>query len=979
MKFKMLAALFSVLLLCTAAQAAVSSMNWAGTKSLMPQSLEGPASAVLSGKVYLFGGFLYDSEQNKTYIYDTSSDSWSSGAALPTARYFCAAAETGGKIYVIGGARLQGGASVSLTACEVYDPAANSWTTAAALPAPLRGHSAVAANGMIYVMGGKTNSGFNSTVYRFDPGAGSWTSFSTAPFAAAYGGTAFSASENKIYYIGGLTSDPPAASSYLGKAYSMNASTGSWDAGSYAMPFKTSNFALGHDASSGVVYIVGGTFYTTEEQPFPDIQSFDMTAHVFSSGTLAMLPGPLSRFNNCAAMIGGKLYLLAGTGVTNVDVYTFSNGSWYQPNSPLNSGGTEAYSSGGAGVQVGGTIYVADGGFFLPLEGAVYAYNPAGNSWTRKNGVDPQPRTYAAFGEYNGKIVISGGMDGNANILNTAVVYDPAADSFSLASGHDPQPAILAAGAVYNGKLYIFGGRTIPSDDTSLSAKTRIFDIASGTFSAGPDLPFAIEQAGAATVGDKIYIFGGSTLTAPDYMNKNVLVFDPAASVFTQGPPMTYPVYGPSVSAAGTTALVDSGYYIFYSTKLNGFGGGPLACLQAYETQSGSFSIFPRPYGKLNHNTAVIGTRFYSAAGEDGSWPSSRLDIADIVSSSCSFTCTATASPESGQKPLSVDFAATASGTGCSGAASYAWDFGDGSTSVSQNPSHTYENDGSYNWSVTVTWAGQSCSKTGTITVGGCQVTCDASLSATSGDAPLTIEFSASSTATGCASETTYLWEFGDGGTSVSQTASHVYAAAGTYTYTLTATADTTTCTKTGTVTVTEPGSCSVTCTATASPAAGPAPLTVAFASTASPSNCSGSPSFLWNFGDGSTSSQQSPSHTYESGGSFSWTFTVTIDGKQCSQSGTVAVTGGQEGPVVSGVAKASSPFRLKIFGSGFAPGDTVQVDGVAVPQTKYKSGSYLIAKKGAPLKAMCPKGVTVKVTVRNSSGSVSNEYLYTR
>ena len=979
MKFRNLALFVFAFMLCAAVNAATLTATWSGTKQLMPQSLEGSAYQAYNGKIYVFGGFLYDSEQNKTFIYDTQSDTWSEGAALPTARYYCAAAESGGKIYIVGGGKLQGGASVSLAACEVYDPASNSWTTAAPLPAPLRGISAVSANNKIYVFGGRSASGFSGAVFEYDPSANTWSSFSAAPFSAAYGGAVYSASENLIYYMGGITSDTPSSSSYLGKAYAMNATTGAWDAGTVAMPFKTANFSLALDTSSGKAYIVGGTFFSGEELPYPDIQEFDLNTHMFASGTLAALPGPLSRISSCSAVLNGKMYLLAGTGVTGVDVYTFSGGSWYQPNSPVKNSGEEVYVSGGAGAALGGDLYIADGGFFLPLTGAVYSYNPSGNSWTKKAGADPQPRTYSAYGEYEGKIIIAEGMDGNANVLGNVAIYNQASDSFSIAPGPDQDKTILSCGAVFNGKLYIFGGRTAPSDDQSLSAKTRIFDIDGGSFTQGPDLPFALEQAGAVTIGDKIYIFGGSTLTGPDYMNKNVIIFDPAASSFSLGAQMPYAVYGPSVSAFGTSAIVDSGYYIFYSARLNGFGGGPLTYLQVYDTQSGSFSTLARPSGRLNHNSAVIGTRFYSTAGEDGYWPSSRLDIADIVSSGCSFTCTAAASPESGSKPLEVVFSTTASGAGCSGSPAYAWDFGDGSVSASQNPTHTYENDGTYDWSLIVTWGGQTCSKAGTITVGGCQVSCEAALSPTSGTAPLKVDFSASSTATGCSSEVAYSWDFGDGSTSTEQAVSHTYAAAGSYNYTLTATADTTDCVKTGTINVSDPGSCSLVCEASAAPASGTAPLTVNFSSTATPSNCTGTLSYLWNFGDGSTSTQQSPVHLYAAEGSYDWSFAATVDGISCSKTGRVAVGPAGGGPTVSSVYKAPSPFRLKIIGNYFVSGAQVQIDGVTVPQTKFKSYSFLIAKKGAALKAMCPKGVTVKITVMNPDGKVSNEFNYTR
>jgi hypothetical protein len=57
-----------------------------------------------------------------------------------------------------------------------------------------------------------------------------------------------------------------------------------------------------------------------------------------------------------------------------------------------------------------------------------------------------------------------------------------------------------------------------------------------------------------------------------------------------------------------------------------------------------------------------------------------------------------------------------------------------------------------------------------------------------------------------------------------------------------------------------------------------------------------------------------------------------------------------------------------------------VFIDGVAVPDTKWVGDGALLAKKGAALKAMCPKGQTVEITVVNGDdGGVSAPAPYTR
>ncbi|MHC4310681.1 MAG: PKD domain-containing protein, partial [Planctomycetota bacterium] len=66
------------------------------------------------------------------------------------------------------------------------------------------------------------------------------------------------------------------------------------------------------------------------------------------------------------------------------------------------------------------------------------------------------------------------------------------------------------------------------------------------------------------------------------------------------------------------------------------------------------------------------------------------------------------ATPASGRPPLIVNFTDQSTGQ----ITSWSWDFGDGSTSTEQNPSHTYTDGGSYTVSLTVTGPGGSDTET---------------------------------------------------------------------------------------------------------------------------------------------------------------------------------------------------------------------------------------------------------------------------
>lgn len=58
----------------------------------------------------------------------------------------------------------------------------------------------------------------------------------------------------------------------------------------------------------------------------------------------------------------------------------------------------------------------------------------------------------------------------------------------------------------------------------------------------------------------------------------------------------------------------------------------------------------------------------------------------------------------SGTAPMDVTFTSTSTGT----ITSYSWDFGDGTTSVEQNPTHTYSTPGTYSVTLSVTGSGGS-------------------------------------------------------------------------------------------------------------------------------------------------------------------------------------------------------------------------------------------------------------------------------
>jgi gliding motility-associated-like protein len=227
------------------------------------------------------------------------------------------------------------------------------------------------------------------------------------------------------------------------------------------------------------------------------------------------------------------------------------------------------------------------------------------------------------------------------------------------------------------------------------------------------------------------------------------------------------------------------------------------------------------------------------------------------------------ASAITGCAPLAVSFTNTSTG----GAVSYSWNDGNGNTFTIPNPGTTYLTAGVYNVTLTVTNAtGGTSVKTKTITVVA-KPTVTFSASPLSGCSPLNAVFTNTSVS-GSGSVTNYLWDFGDGTSSTLPNPPHLYSTAGINNVTLQVT------NSAGCInTLTKPNYINVTSAVNASffytpPTGCGFPQTITF--TNNSTGISGVMNYLWDFGDGTTSTAISPTHTFTAAGTYTIKLTAT-------------------------------------------------------------------------------------------------------
>jgi len=231
-----------------------------------------------------------------------------------------------------------------------------------------------------------------------------------------------------------------------------------------------------------------------------------------------------------------------------------------------------------------------------------------------------------------------------------------------------------------------------------------------------------------------------------------------------------------------------------------------------------------------------------------------------------------TANATSGCSPLTVQFAQQATG----GATTFQWDFGNGNTSNLPNPGVIYVNPGTYTVTLTVSDGTDNATetKTGYITVFA-DPTADFDLNPMGGCAPLTVTPNDLSVP-GDGNIVDWTWDFGDGTVLTGPNPAHTYTVPGTYDVSLSVT-DANGCRddqlRPDLVSVTDGPSATVDFTL---PTLCQLPYTVDFTA-----NVTGTGPFayVWNFGDGGSSTQANPSHSYAAPGTYTVELVVSDAG----------------------------------------------------------------------------------------------------
>lgn len=230
--------------------------------------------------------------------------------------------------------------------------------------------------------------------------------------------------------------------------------------------------------SSGKIYLFGGigsahpgdsaaNFY------LDDSWEYDPAADSWK----ALAPMPERRQAGAAASVGGKIYVIGGTGLV--------------PDSPNPPG-------------PGNTIVVATN----------EVYDPATNSWATRKPM-PTPRNHPAIGVVGGKVYVIGGRIGAADVANmissgTDVVeeYDPATDRWRAMSKM-PTARSGQGWGTHQGRIYVLGGELRDYHMDAIFRDVEAFDPVANEWFRMQPMPTARHGVNVAVIGNRLYAIGG--------------------------------------------------------------------------------------------------------------------------------------------------------------------------------------------------------------------------------------------------------------------------------------------------------------------------------------------------------------------------------------------------------------------------------------------------------------------------------------
>jgi N-acetylneuraminic acid mutarotase len=433
---------------------------------------------------------------------------------------------------------------------EIYDPASNSWQSAAPLPEGVSLEGAFAEGAVRLPSGDVLLLGINAQIY--DPPTNSWS-----------------------------PANPPSIFPFTDVQQGINATT------AILLP-------------NGTVLAAGGYFLGASQ---PEI--YDPVMQAWTPANVSLVANqslfPIGTYGTVTALQNGDV-LVEGGMEEESNLSTLGNsmsvGALYDPTqetwSTLWSNAHAGYYA-ASGVLSNGKVLVTGGSvlrgdpYLLSAQQTTDLFDPTTNTWSPAAPMSEYRRQHTATVLQSGQMLVTGGVTGNSGPFDTAEIYDPASNTWSSAGFMNSPRYQHTASLLGNGKVLVAGGNNGDTCTcTTFVNSVDLYNPTTNSFTAAGALLTA-RYAHTATVlaNGKVLVtggFGGATSTIENggAALASAEIYDPTVGTWAATGSMN------SARMNHTATLLPSGKVLVAGGSN---GTSTLASAEVYDPTSGTWTV----------------------------------------------------------------------------------------------------------------------------------------------------------------------------------------------------------------------------------------------------------------------------------------------------------------------------------------------------------------------------------------------------
>jgi hypothetical protein len=240
-----------------------------------------------------------------------------------------------------------------------------------------------------------------------------------------------------------------------------------------------------------------------------------------------------------------------------------------------------------AAVAYQGYIYIAGGRVENKVTNKAWRYDPVSDTWDEMRSM-PVPRHGATMQALNGKLYLIGGASSHGNDEVSIEVFDIVHGTWSLIDNALGTSRIGSGTAIVNGQIAVVGGIT---HDGRVLDTVEFYDPARNRWSTGFHMRQARAHFGLTTIGNRLVAIGGIIAgIGPDEpgTTQTMEISSGIGQGWLSGPWMPFPRQG--------MAVVTLGDIVYMIGGSPWFGVGPIADVRRYVSPLIKVQFGPRTH-----------------------------------------------------------------------------------------------------------------------------------------------------------------------------------------------------------------------------------------------------------------------------------------------------------------------------------------------------------------------------------------------